>query len=216
MHTTAHKEILATKLILTITGISVGYAVLRYNIAGEVRWKDLPVFVMNKGISLGSLVLLTLCFTLARLKKLGLPVSDGLLETRKTLGIVGLMYAFAHFILSSAILNASYFDLFYESNGTFTLRGGLCILGGVFALVLLWIYYYSFKEHLKQNYRLIANLTSNKIKLLVFFFTSCHLFFLGFSRWTDFDLWQAGLPPISLISFIIVFLGFVTHLIGRR
>ena len=43
---------------------ALGYAVLRYHILGPVPWKDLPFFILSKGISLGAFILLTFNFGL--------------------------------------------------------------------------------------------------------------------------------------------------------
>jgi hypothetical protein len=51
--------------IITVTiSLAVGYAVLRYHIAGGVPWKDFPFFILNKGLCLGAFVLLTFNFAL--------------------------------------------------------------------------------------------------------------------------------------------------------
>jgi uncharacterized membrane protein len=49
-------------IILVTLLLSIGYAVLRYHILGPVPWKDLPFFILNKGLSLAAFVLLTLNF----------------------------------------------------------------------------------------------------------------------------------------------------------
>ena len=46
------------KLIAGVLAASLGYAVVRYNVFGGVSADQLPVFVTNKAISVGSLVLL--------------------------------------------------------------------------------------------------------------------------------------------------------------
>lgn len=194
----------------------MGYAVLRYNIAGDVPWKDVPIFVFNKGISLASFILMTVSFSLGPLKNLGLRCSNELLETRKSLGVVGLMYAFTHVVMSVSILNPFYYINFYEANGSLSFRGGLSILGGVCSLVLLWAHYLSFKVGLKKMYAILKGITSRKIIVPIFFFMGVHLFFLGYTGWTTVGQWQAGLPPISLLSFIIFCFGFLVNLIGRR
>ena len=58
----------AGKIIIITSIISIGYAILRYHIAGDVPWKDFPFFIFNKGISLAGFLLLTLNFALGPLK----------------------------------------------------------------------------------------------------------------------------------------------------
>ena len=67
----------AGKIIAITCIISLGYAILRYHIAGSVPWKDFPFLIFNKGISLAAFILLTFNFGLGPLKTLGVKVSDG-------------------------------------------------------------------------------------------------------------------------------------------
>ncbi|MCG2460438.1 hypothetical protein K8352_06740 [Flavobacteriaceae bacterium F89] len=210
------KREIADRIIVLVTIVSVGYAVLRYNIAGEVPWKDVPVYVFNKGISLASFFLLGLSFSIGPLKNLGAPISDKLLGARKSLGLAGLMLVFVHFILSITILNPLYYDVFFEENGSLSLQGGLSLFGGAMGLVLLWIYYFTFRENIVKIYPIVATLTSKKITTIFFLFVGVHLFFMGYAGWITVDKWQAGLPPISLISFVIFSVGLLLHLVGKK
>jgi len=210
------KKQYSTRIILITTVSSVAYAVLRYNIYGNVPWEDLPIFILNKGISLASLILLTLNFSLNPLKNMGVKVPVKLLDARKALGISGFAYAFAHLIMSLSILNPIYYSVFFNEEGTLTVRGGLCLLGGVAGFIVLWVYYKSFKPTLKMNHKIITMITSKKSIVYTLFFIGVHVFFLGYTGWVTVDAWPGGLPPISLISFIIFFIGFLINLIGRE
>ena len=206
----------SVRIILVSTVVAFGYAVLRYNVFGTVSWADLPIFIFNKGISLASLFLLALNYSLSPLKNLGVRIPNKLLETRKSLGITGFAYAFAHLIMSLAILIPSYYPAFFTVGGTLSVRGGLCLFGGVVSFIFLWVYYKSFKPNLNLDDKIIVRITSKKSILYVLFFVGIHLFFLGYTGWTKFDTWPGGLPPISLISFIIFCTGFLINLMGRK
>jgi hypothetical protein len=206
----------SVRIILITTVLAFGYAVLRYNVFGTVPWADLPIFIFNKGISLASLFLLTLNYSLSSLKNMGVRIPNKLLETRKSLGITGFAYAFAHLIMSLAILIPSYYPAFFTEGGTLSTRGGLCLFGGVVSFVFLWVYYKSFKPNLNLDNKIIVRITSKKSIMYILFFVGIHLFFLGYTGWTKFDTWPGGLPPISLISFIIFCTGFLINLIGRK
>ncbi len=216
MELISRKRELAHRIIVLTTVVSFGYAVLRYNIAGEVPWKDIPIYVLNKGISLASFFLLSLSFSLGPLRNLGVTIPDKFMETRKSLGLAGLMLVFVHSILSVSILNPLYYAMFYEENGTLSLQGGLSLLGGALAIVLLWIYHFTFRKNFIKVYPIISTLTSKKLILAIFLLVGCHLFFMGYTGWTTVHKWQAGMPPITLIGFVIFFIGFLLNLIGRR
>ena len=203
-------------IIVITTILSIGYAVLRYNIFGEVPWKDLPLYVLNKGISLSSLILLTLNFSLGPLKNIGLKIPEKWLSARKSMGISGFLLAFIHIFMSISILNPKYYSVYFMADGTLTIEGGLSLLGGILSFVLLWVYNTSFSSRLREDKKIIAIITSRKFLMYAFFFTGVHLFFLGYKGWGNISAWQGGLPPVSLISFAIFFLGFFINMIGRK
>lgn len=213
--TTDNKQY-AKRVILCITFLSIGYALLRYHIFGSVPWKDLPLFILNKGISLASLILLTLNYSLSPLKYMGISISDKILSARKALGVTGFAYAFVHLIMSLFILNPAYYPVFFMEDGSLTLRGGLCLLGGVLSFILLWVYYKSFKQLVKKDPRISVLITSKKSILFILFFLGVHSFFLGYTGWITVELWLGGLPPISLISFLIFLFGFLINVFGRK
>src|SRR5690606_15469093 len=104
------------------------------------------------------------------------------------------------------ILNPLYYEEFFEGDGTLTLPGGLSLLGGAIGLVLLWIYYFTFRNSVIKVYPIIATLTSKKLILAILLLVGGHLFFMGYTGWSTVHEWQAGLPPISLIAFVIFFI----------
>jgi DMSO/TMAO reductase YedYZ heme-binding membrane subunit len=203
-------------IIIITTVLSIGYAVLRYHIFGEVPWKDLPLYVLNKGISLSSLILLSFNFSLGPLKNVGIKIPENWLSARKSMGIAGFLFAFIHIFMSISILNPKYYSVFFMADGTLSIEGGLSLLGGILSFVFLWVYNTSFSSRLKEDKRIIAIITSRRFLIYAFFFTGVHLFFMGYKGWGDSSGWQGGLPPVSLISFTIFSLGFLINLIGRK
>ena len=69
--------------------LSLGYAILRYNILGPIPWKDLPFYILNKGNALGAFIILTFNFSIGPLKNLGAPGPNSWLKSRRILGIFG-------------------------------------------------------------------------------------------------------------------------------
>ena len=206
----------ASSIIIVITFVSISYAIIRYNIIGDVAWKDLPFFVLNKGIALSSLVLLTINFSLGPLQHMGIKIPDNWLQSRRSMGIAGFLFALIHVFMSLSILTPKYYSVFFVEEGTLSLRGGLSLLGGILSFIFLWIYNISFKPVLKQDEKIIKIITSRKYLVYGMLLTGIHLFFMGYTGWTTVDKWQGGLPPISLISFVTFFVGFIINLLGRK
>ena len=206
----------AGKIIAITSILSIGYAILRYHIVGDVPWKDFPFFILNKGISLTAFILLTLNFSIGPLKNLGVKISEGWLNSRQIIGMTGFLLVLIHALMSFMIFKPEIFGKFFEENGSLTLYAGLSMLGGIFAFVVLWIYNFAFKTTLKDNQKFIQFITSRNVLLIAMLFTLVHLFFMGFKGWLNPSGWNGGLPPISLVAFIFFAVGYIINLFGRK
>lgn len=206
----------STKLIVLTTFLSIAYAILRYNIAGNVPWKDVSLFILNKGLSLSSIALLSFNFTLGPLKNLGIKIPEVWLNARKTIGVSGFLLALIHVVFSFALLNPGYYSAFFVEDHTLSAKGSLSLLGGILSFILLWIYNISFKTFLREDKRFIKFITSRSFLIYAMLFTGVHLFFMGYSGWFTPSKWQGSLPPISLISFSFFLTGYIINLFGRK
>jgi hypothetical protein len=206
----------AGSIIVIILSISLGYAVLRYHIMGNVPWKDLPFFIMNKGLALSAIILLTLNFSLGPLHILIAKIPDGWLNARKTIGMTGFLLVLLHVIMSSISFNPTIYGKFFEPDGSMTLLAGLSMLGGVLSFVVLWGYNLSFQTQLRKDKAFIQLITSRKFLLTAMLLTAAHLFFMGYKGWLDPSGWLGGMPPISLIGFVIFVFGYIINLVGRK
>jgi len=203
--------------IITWTFIlSMGYAIVRYHVLGEVPWKDLPFFILNKGISMSAFILLAFNFTFGPLKNLGAPIPDSWLRSRRIIGIVGFIQVFVHVIMSFMLFNPAVYAKYFEQNGTMTLITGLSMIGGVLAFIFLWIYNVSFNAAFRKDKDLISFITSRKVLLSAMLFSGLHLIFIGYNGWLNPGGWLGGLPPISLVAFTFFFVGYVINLFGRE
>jgi DMSO/TMAO reductase YedYZ heme-binding membrane subunit len=203
--------------IITIALIfGLAYAVVRYHIVGPVPWKDFPFFILNKGISLSAFVLLTLNFGLGPLNNLGVKVSEGWLNARKSLGMTGFLLVLIHALMSFLLFTPAVYAKFFETDGSLTLLAGLSMLGGVLAFVVLWAYNLSFQTFLREDQAYIRFITSRKFLLTAMLLGAVHLFFMGYKGWLDPSGWHGGLPPISLVAFAFFAAGYVVNLFGRK
>lgn len=130
--------------------------------------------------------------------------------------MVGFLLGFVHAMMSFILLNPQIFAKFYHEDGRFTLFAGLSMLSGILGLTVLWIMNLSFQTYLSEDKALIKLLTSRRFLLIALLSGSLHVFFMGIKGWLDPSGWHGGLPPISLIAFIISFLGYILNLLGRK
>ena len=196
--------------------LSLGYAVVRYHVAGPVPWKDFPFFILNKGISLAAFVLLTLNFGLGPLHNIGVSVSDSWLNARKALGMTGFLLVVIHAFMSFMLFTPAHYARFFTPDGSLTLLAGLSMLGGVLAFVVLWAYNMSFQTHMREDKAFIAFITSRTFLLWALLLGAVHIFFMGYQGWLNPGGWHGGLPPVSLVAFTVFVVGYLANLFGRK
>ncbi len=196
--------------------LSVGYAVLRYNVIGPVGWKDFPFFILNKGLCLAAFILLTMNFALGPLNNLGASVPQSWLNARKAMGMTGFLLVMLHALMSFLLFRQATYGKFFEVDGTLTLTAGLSMLGGVSAFVVLWAYNMTFQTFLREDKAFIQFITSRRFMLFALLLGAAHLFFMGYQGWLKPAGWHGSLPPVSLVAFAFFAVGFVINLLGRE
>jgi hypothetical protein len=196
--------------------LSIAYAVLRYHIVGPVPWDDFPLFIFNKGLCLAGFILLTLNFSLGPLRHLGVPISEGWLNSRKALGMGGFLLVLLHAFMSFLLFSPDIYGKFFDADGSLSLIGGWSMLFGVLGFVFLWGYNMSFQTFLREDAAFIRFLTSRKTLLLALTLGGLHLFFMGYQGWLNPAGWHGGLPPISLVAFAFFAIGYIANLLGRK
>lgn len=204
-------------LIITVVLLfSIGYAIVRYHIVGPVPWKDFPFFILNKGMSLAAIILLTCNFGFGPANNLGVKVPAGWLKARKALGMTGFLLALIHALMSFMLFSPAVYAQFFAADGTLTLNAGLSMLGGVLAFVVLWAYNLSFQTHLREDKSFIQFITSRTFLLWAMLLSAVHLVFMGYQGWIAPSGWHGGLPPVSLVAITVFVVGYVANLLGRK
>ena len=206
----------AGRIIAITCLLSLAYAVLRYHIMGPVPWKDFPFYILNKGISLTAILLLCFNFTFGPLKNLGVNVADSWLNSRQALGMTGFLLVLIHALISFLLFSPDVYHQFFEENNTLTLFGGLSMLAGVLGFVILWAFNLSFKTFIREDQAFIAFITSRRFMLVALLMGLAHVFFMGYEGWLNPGGWHGGLPPISLVAFVICAVGYIINLFGRK
>ena len=206
----------AGSIITLVILFSISYAIVRYHIVGPVLWKDFPFFILNKGISLAAFILLTCNFGFGPLNNIGVRVPVALLNARKAMGMTGFLLVLVHALMSFMLFSPGVYKQFFVADGTLTLLGGLSMLGGVLAFVVLWGYNMSFQTHLRDDKKFIQFITSRTFLLWAMLLGASHLFFMGYQGWLNPSSWHGGMPPVSLVAFTIFALGYIVNLIGRK
>jgi len=192
-------------VISVIFGVSLAYAITRYQIFGSVPWKELPFYILNKALSLSAFLILLFALSLRVLQKKGWRIAISLIESRASLAKSGFLLLIVHVFMSFLLFRSSYYGKFFTDDGSLTLYAGLSMLGGILAFVMLWSI-----ESNKEKYCLF--LSYKNFLYLLFFLLAIHLFFMGFDGWMNPSKWYGGLPPISLVAFIFLLLAYIVNL----
>ena len=176
------------KLILILTCTTL-YTIIRYAVFGHVSAVQIPVYLLNKSISMGSVI----CLFLA-----ALGYRSGKAAEAKFFGVASFHCACMHILLSLSILSAAYYPKFFGA-GKMNLVGGSTLLFGALA-TYVYFFIYPRRTDLKHLKR---------VQLLASFLVGGHLVAMGWAGWLTPGKWHGGLPPISLVSFLFVLASFV-------
>jgi len=169
--------------------ISLSYAIIRYNIFKGVPWVDLPLYVVNKGVALSSIIL----FSLYRIISLKSKSTDS-----KILKVYAMILGLLHLLISLIILSPSYFPKFY-TEFKLNIIGELSLFFGVIAFaIILLISSNDLMKDVKDSGKINPNI--GKYFLV---FIAAHLFVMGYKGWLDPSSWPGWMPPITLLAFII-------------
>lgn len=170
------------KPIAAIIFSSIGYAVVRYHLFGDVPFRLFPLYVANKGTAMASLILLGLSL-IARTR-----------ENRKKYGKAGFFLMIMHGVMSMAILSPAYFKKYFRDDGTYfaNIEAGLAfgIAGAIIAT-------YLFVALPNGNGSPSLRLGVGRLILVV---TGVHAALLGYPTWQAYSSWPGYLPPITLLA----------------
>jgi len=206
----------AASIITIVMVFGLAYAVTRYHLVGPVPWKDFPMFILNKGISLSAFILLACNFGFGPMNNLGIKIPEGWLNARKSIGMTGFLLALIHALISFMLFSPSVYGKFFIDDGTLTMLGGLSMLAGIIAFVILWGYNMSFQTFLREDKVFIQFITSRKFLIVAMLFGALHIIFMGYEGWLKPEGWHGGMPPVSLVAIVVFAVSYIANLFGRK
>lgn len=183
---------------VSLYAICALYSVVRYVVFDPKNLQNLPVFVLNKGISMAA----ALCFAIAfwtqwRKRENGGMSPVGWFRA----GVFGVV---AHIPMSLAILRPSYFKEFFSGerlslNGETVFLFGALAAGGIYLLT-------------RMNWTPMQRWQLSLATMSVLFL---HALSMGIARGLNINAKHAYLPPMWLLSVIGVALGIGFLLLSR-
>lgn len=165
------------------------YTIIRYVIFGHVSPIHVPAYLLNKSVSMASVVFLS--YT-------AFSYSKQRVDSLRFWGTASLHCACIHTLLSLTILSSAYYPKFFNTE-KMNLTGEVTILFGVLATYCFWLAH-SGKSVLVRR---------RIFQLLSGFLVVGHLVVMGFGGWLNVEKWHGGLPPISLVSLVFAIASLV-------
>jgi hypothetical protein len=177
---------------------SVVYSAIRYVVFAPKNLEHLPVFVVNKGVSMGA----ALCFAIAFLVQWRRWRGGAGPRVWFRAGIFGVCL---HIPMSLAILRPVYFKEFFLESGRMSFGGEAVFLFG--ALTAGGIYLLT-----RQDWTAMHRWMLSLATMVVLFL---HTLFMGIARGLNINASHAYLPPMWLLSLIGIGLGLAFVLLDR-
>lgn len=199
-------------IVIVAAFFSISYAILRYNIFGQVPWKDLPFYVLNKSISLTAIILFTISNSLKFLNKTRVQIAQKWIDSSTTIGAASLLLIIIHVFISLMLFKPEIFTKFFEENGTVNLLGGISMITGIISFVLILGIKLNSLSNFKNNHKTYSSPLAWNIVMLIII---THLFFMGYGGWITPEKWHGGMPPISLIAFLFCLSGLLLKVFFR-
>jgi len=177
----------ARRTLLIVLAATFVYASVRYNVFGDVPWSQLPLYVSNKAISWTAVTLLALAY-LSRGKQFA-----------SECGVLGLLLAIAHVLMTPPIQSPAYYNKFYAGQHlTVTIEASL--LAGVIAVIVLVFPGVASIPGVRASIGEERWLRWLRAGYWALALTALHCALQGWSGWFTPAKWPGYMPPITLIA----------------
>ncbi len=164
------------------------YSFVRYILFGKVELKDIPTVIVNKSVAFT--IVIWLFFLLKSY------LSNNQEKLKKDLKLIQSLI-FIHIFLSLLLIGTHQITKFYQNN-SLTFTANMSILLGLLTQATFFTLF--------NNFRQI---------LLFSFLLKVHLAFIGYRNWLTPENWNGGMPPITLLCFLALFL-FDVYIIRKK
>jgi hypothetical protein len=195
------------KTIVLLYAASVLYSAIRYVVFAPQNLESLPVFVVNKGVSMAAALCLAFGFLATLRRKRGKVVRVEPAAWFRA-GVFGAIW---HVPMSLAILRPAYFKEFFRTateadpHPRLSFAGELVFMLGGLAAGLLFL-------SLKPNW---TPMVRWRLSLAAMATLLAHVLAMGYCRGLNFNASHAYLPPMWLLSAIGIAIGLGWILLGK-
>lgn len=200
-------------VVLTVFGLSLFYAVVRYNIVRSVPFDNIPLFIANKSVALSATVLIGLSFLLGPLARFWPNQFSPHLYLRKHLGVFGFGMAALHSLISLVLLSPAYYPKFFSFGGRLNFIGETSMLFGILAFLIFAAVSITSLPPLEKHMHPDQWKFIQRMGYLAYVFVLAHVAIMGFQGWFKSESWQFGLASISLISALLIIFVLIMRIV---
>lgn len=201
--------------ILGVWGFCLAYAIVRYNVFGGVEWIHLPLYVVNKSFAWGGLTFISCSYLTGKWIN---AYPDDVHRRRslaKFLGLSGLYFIGMHVIGSLAMLSPEYYAKFFNESGKMNVTGEATFLFGVLGVGFLM---FPAITTLPLMFEALGGERWQRAQRMGYWtlaMAALHTGTMGFKGWIDVGGWHGGMPPITLLGFLVAMAGLIAKLTYR-
>jgi DMSO/TMAO reductase YedYZ heme-binding membrane subunit len=188
------------KWFAALFGASLAYAVLRYHLVGDVEWRHLPLFILNKAISMAAVLFIASSYLVGTVIRWHDHDRALRLVVIKFCGLMGFFLAALHVFFSLSLLSPAYYGKYFDSVGRLNLTGELAMAAGGVALFFLLSPAVTTLPMMPKAIGGVRWKRSQRAGYTALVLVFVHLVVLGLKGWMAPSGWNGGLPPISLIA----------------
>ena len=197
-----------------VMSITFAYAITRYVIFGPISAENIPLYVLNKSLAWGSLLLLALAMSLGSLGRLWPNRIARHVWHRKYIGLLGFFIATLHICLSCFIMGFGYYRSFFLATIKMSFLVELSMLFGLVSWFLLFFLAVTSFPSVESNMSRRYWLRFHHWGVYAVVLGSLHVIY-GYATWTTPGDWYGYMPPITLWSFAIMFVMLLVRFLGR-
>lgn len=194
-----------------VFGASLGYAILRYHIAGDVSWAHFPLFILNKATALSAVIFVASSYLIGPFLKWHNRSTQKLVIIKFCV-LMGFSLAAIHTVMAVCVLNPAYFAKYFDADGRLNWIGELGMTVGVIALWALTIPAITTRPMMAKEIGGWRWKRTQRMGYLCLLLVVAHLVVLGLRGWLKPAGWPGGLPPISLIAVSAALVALVVKL----
>jgi DMSO/TMAO reductase YedYZ heme-binding membrane subunit len=191
------------KWFFVVFGFSLAYAVIRYHLAGDVAWRHLPLFILNKATSLAAVIFVASSYLIGKIIRWHDHDHALRLVVIKFCGLLGFFLAAVHAFFSLSLLSPAYYGQYFDDVGRLNLQGEIAMSVGVLALFFLLSPAVTTLPMMPKAIGGWRWKRSQRAGYVALALVAVHVVALGIKGWLAPQGWHGGIPPVSLVAVVV-------------